>query len=73
MDSHTFPRNTEQKEIKIELNRDSYKYISSPSFSQETIKHLVKELGKDRVVQELRFKGWTEDQLNSSLKSHGTC
>lgn len=63
------PQKTEKKESKKKEKekRDSKKTPLIFPFSKKTINEILKEKGKDWLVQNLRTKGYSEDQINSSI------
>lgn len=64
------PQKAEKKESKMKERgiRDSTKRAPQLTYSKETLKELLKIKGRDWLVKTLKSYGYTEDQINSSLK-----
>jgi len=64
------PHKMEKKESKMKesLKKDSFLTKPHLTYSIKTLKELMSAKGKDWLIEELGSKGYTEDQINSSLK-----
>lgn len=64
------PQKVEKKESKMKesLKRDSASDKPFLTYSKKTLKDLMSAKGKGWLVEELRSKGHTEEQIKSSLK-----